>query len=151
MDKIVKEVVFIRLPSPTAPKRNFVTIIVFKIVITITINCAKSILTMYHSSLQSVTTPGDQSRSRSGLGMAETKTGDTAPTALPPDSIEHGFGFLIIKIPSANRRFLESNNGSRKSKADLGYISLSGHQSQTPINKGKVLARIGNGWSLQGP
>ena len=33
----------------------------------ITMYSAKSILTMCHSSLQSVTTPGDQSRSRSGL------------------------------------------------------------------------------------
>ena len=41
----------------------------------------------------------------------------------PPDSIEHGIGFLVIKIPSANRRFLESNNGARKSHADLGHIS----------------------------
>ena len=46
------------------------------------------------------------------------------PRASPaPDSIEHGIGFLVIKIPSANRRFLESNNGARKSHADLGHIS----------------------------
>ena len=45
-----------------------------------------------------------------------------------PNSIEHGFGFLGIKIHSANRRFLESNNGARKSHADLGHISQPGNQ-----------------------
>ena len=45
-----------------------------------------------------------------------------------PYSIEHGFGFLGIKIHSANRRFLESNNGARKSHADLGHISQPGNQ-----------------------
>ena len=40
-----------------------------------------------------------------------------------PDSIEHGIGFLIIKTPSANRRFLGIKNGARKSDADLGHIS----------------------------
>ena len=44
------------------------------------------------------------------------------------NSIEHGFGFLGIKIHSANRRFLESNNGARKSHADLGHISQPGNQ-----------------------
>ena len=52
-----------------------------------------------------------------------------------PDSIEHGFGFLGIKIPSANRRFLESKNGARKSHADLGHISLPGNHPITPIQK----------------
>ena len=50
-----------------------------------------------------------------------------------PNSIEHGFGFLGIKIPSANRRFLESNNGVRKSHADLGHISQPGNQLIIPI------------------
>ena len=55
------------------------------------------------------------------------------PSAPPPNSIEHGFGFLGIKIPSANRRFLESNNGVRKSHADLGHISQPGNQLIIPI------------------
>ena len=58
-------------------------------------------------------------------GLRRVDTEDTATTAAvaPPDSIEHGIGFLGIKIPSAIRRFLESNNGARKSHADLGHIS----------------------------
>ena len=55
--------------------------------------------------------------------------------ALQPDSIEHGIGFLGIKIPSANRRFLERNNWARKSHADLGHISLPGNHLITPIQK----------------
>ena len=48
--------------------------------------------------------------------------GEMVDMAPGPNSIEHGFGLLGIKIPSANRRFLESNNGARKSHADLGHI-----------------------------
>ena len=39
-----------------------------------------------------------------------------------PYSIEHGIGFLTVKIPSANRRFLDSNIGARKSDAVLGHF-----------------------------
>ena len=56
------------------------------------------------------------------------KAAESMESAASPNSIEHGFGFLGIKMPSANRRFLDSNNGVRKSHADLGHISQPGNQ-----------------------
>ena len=62
-----------------------------------------------------------------------------------PNSIEHGIGFLVIKIPSANRRFLESNNGARKSHADLGHILKP--RNNEDVSKYSLQRKMG--WELQ--
>ena len=49
-----------------------------------------------------------------------------------PNSEEHQIGILTIKTPSANRRCLESNNGSKKSYDDLSPYLGPGQRAQPP-------------------
>ena len=56
--------------------------------------------------------------------------------SLQPYSEEHQIGILTIKTPSANRRCLESNNGSKKSYDDLSPYLGPGQRAHSPHQQG---------------
>ena len=67
------------------------------------------------------------------ITLARQSSVSAAHLTPPPDSIEHNIGVLRPKYLPANRRFLGSKKGAKKSNADLGHILQLRDRTITPI------------------